>query len=399
MFLNKVFHFLKGYVILSLMGFNIERFLYICARRGIAMWDIKKYGKDSASVSMSMSDFFKIRQIAVKTRVRVHIKKKTGLPVLFKKYKKRYFLYGGCVLFAVSLLVTSQFIWTVEITGVKKADIESIRQVLEESGVRVGGLKYSLTSSMDIKNMMLNRVDNVAWAWVYIKGTKAVCEIYEDNLPQAALEEGVPCDIVAARDGIIRKIIARDGIKQVKSGDTVMSGDVLISGTIYNSTGGVGVTVPASGVVEAHTWHEITDTYKLYHETKVPTGEVKTFWRLNFFSKKANLYFDGHIDFENSLSEVKNYEARLGKDIFLGVSLECEKIFEVELICEPISYDMAVYNGQCDLEKRIAGELLPGAELIKEDVFHRQLDDETVEVTVRMEFIEKIGRKAKIYEE
>ena len=48
------------------------------------------------------------------------------------------------------------------------------------------------------------------------------------------------------------------------------------------------------------------------------------------------------------------------------------------------------------MEEKIAKELLPGAELVEENVFHRQIDDETVEVSVTMEFIEKIGKKAPI---
>ena len=48
------------------------------------------------------------------------------------------------------------------------------------------------------------------------------------------------------------------------------------------------------------------------------------------------------------------------------------------------------------LEKEIAKELMPGAELLEENVFHKQIDDETVEVSVTMKFTEKIGRKAPI---
>jgi len=96
MFLNKFFHFLRGYVILIVTGFNIERFLYICTKRNIDVWDIDK--QENLQISMSISDFFKIRSVVRKTKVKVHIKKKMGLPIILKKYKKRYFMFSGCIL-------------------------------------------------------------------------------------------------------------------------------------------------------------------------------------------------------------------------------------------------------------------------------------------------------------
>lgn len=396
MFLNKLFHFLKGYVILILTGFNIERFLYICAKRNINIWDIEKKDNGSLCLCMSIDDFFKTRQIVRKTHTKVHIKKKAGLPILWKKYKKRYFMFFGAIFFACVLFISSQFIWTVEINGVEKSDLNEITSILKESGVYVGGFKGSVDSAKEIKNILLNRVDNISWAWIYLKGTKAICEIYENSIPGAALEDGEPCDIVAARDGIIKRIIAKDGIKNVSSGDTVLTGDVLISGTIYDNEGDVGCTVESSGIIEAYTWHEKKDIYKLYYESKIPTGKYKTFNRLNIFSKKINFFIDDSIEYENYISDTKIHELKLFNDMYLGISWEKEKISEVEVIREPISYDMAVYEGKCDLEERIAKELLPGAHLVNENISHTKIDDETVEVTLTMEFIEKIGTKAPI---
>ena len=396
MFLNKFFHFFKGYVILKLTGFNIERFLYICARRGIIMWDIKKSRKDCAYIAVSISDFFRIRPIAYKTRTKVHIKSKAGLPILFKKYKKRYFMLFGCIFFVLMICVSAQFIWTVEITGVENADIVKITKILEDCGIHAGAFKGSALPAGEIKNILINKVDNISWAWVYLKGTKAVCEIFEESIPGAPLEDGEPCDIIAAKDGIIKRIIAKDGVKIAAAGDTVMAGDVLISGMVLNDAGEVGCTVSASGTVEAHTWHEKKNTYKLYYETREPTGNSRTFNTINIFSKSFNLFLNDSIAYKDYDLKQNVYELKLFKDMYLGVSLKRVKALEVNVNRQPISYDMAVYEGKCDLEEKIAKELLPGAELVSQNVSHRQVDDETVEVTLTMEFIEKIGTKAPI---
>ena len=394
MFLNKFFHFLKGYVILIVTGLNVERFLYICARRGIDVWGIER--KENLGLSMYVNDFFKIRPIVKKTHVKVHIKRKMGLPILLKRYKKRHFVFWGCVLFILIIFISSHFVWSVEIIGAEKSDEAEIRTVLEEAGIYVGAFKGKVSSQKEIKNIILNKVDNISWAWVYLKGTKAICEIYEDSIPQMSMEDGEPCNIIAARDGIIKKVIARNGIKTVSEDDAVLAGEILISGSLLDSEGNIGCIVEAMGSVEAYTWHEKKGTYKLYHETKIPTGRKKTFRSFKFFSKQFDLYKNNEYGFENYITKITNKELMLLKDLYMGISLKKDEIYEVEIVKEPISYDMAVYEGQCDLEKKIAKELLPGAELLEENVFHSQIDDETVEVCVTMKFVEKIGRKAPI---
>ena len=393
MFLNKFFHFVKGYVILYLTGFNIERFLYICAKRRIEIRNIEKKEKACATVTVSIDDFFKLRPIAYKTRTKVHIKKKAGLPIILKKYRKRYFMFIGCIIFTAVLFISSQFIWTVEITGIKNADAAKITAALKESGVYKGAFKPFARSSKEIKDILLNRDDNISWAWVYLKGTKAICEVFEGTAPKEALDSGEACDVSAARDGIIKRIIATDGIKMVSAGDTVEKGDILISGGIPDNEGKIACTVAADGIAEARTWHEKTDTYKLYYEYKEPTGRYKKYYSINIFSGTVNLFFDGNIPYENYELSEKKYEMKFRENYYTGISAVCKKAAEVSVVRQPISYDMAVYEGKCDLEERIAKELLPGAELVSENLTDRQIDSETVEVTLTMEFTEDIGTK------
>ena len=397
MFLNKFFHFLKGYVILRLTGFKIERFLYISVKKGINLEKISRKDGNSLTLKMSISDFLKVRPIARKTDTRVKIIKKAGLPIIFHKYKNRAFLFSGLGLFLIFVFLSTQFIWTVEIRGAKRTNPGEIMAVLSDGGVEVGALKLKMRKPSEIKNMVINRVDNISWAWIYLKGTKVICEVYEDYLPVDSLEDGEPSDVVACRDGIIKRIIAYDGKKMVSAGDTVLAGDVLISGTVLNSSGVVGTYVSASGDVEAKTWHEKKGTYKLYYETKVPTGNEKTYRELKLFSKTLKLDFNKNQDFKNYIVEEKVRELKGLGETYLGVGLREVTKKEVEIVREPISYDMAVYEGKSDLEEKIAKELLPGAELVEENVFHRQIDDETVEVSVTMEFIEKIGRKVPVH--
>ncbi len=396
MFLNKFFHFLKGYVIILLRGSKTEQFLCMAAKSGLRLWGIRRTEPNTLTLSLSFADFLKIRPIARKTDTRIRIMQKSGLPVILKKYKKRYFLFGGAVLFAVFIVLSSQFIWSVELVGVRNADPEAISAALHDMGVYVGAPRWRVIKGKQAKNTLINRVDNITWAWVYLKGTKAVCEIYEGAIPPARLEEGTPCNIIAARDGIIKRIIATDGKRMVKPGDTVMAGDLLVSGVIQNESGEHGALVEAGGEILAKTWHERSGEFKLYSETKRPTGQVKRLWSVRLFSKEIPLYKKGETGFDDSVEQEEWYEVKLPGDNYLGVGLIKREIYELEAERTPVSYDMAVYAARCSLEEQIAGELLAGSEKVSESLVHRQIDDETVEVTLTMEFTEKIGVKAPI---
>lgn len=81
----------------------------------------------------------------------------------------------------------------------------------------------------------------------------------------------------------------------------------------------------------------------------------------------------------------------MGKDRFLGIGLDSVTYKEMETHREPISYETAVELARRDLEEQIAKELLPGADKVAEHIKDEKIDDETIRVTLTMEFVEQIG--------
>ena len=71
---------------------------------------------------------------------------------------------------------------------------------------------------------------------------------------------------------------------------------------------------------------------------------------------------------------------------------------EYETQKEPISYETAVAFAQKELERDIAFELLQTSQLISKNCDAERIDEETVRVTVTMDFIEEIGTEKQIKE-
>lgn len=391
MFLNKIFHFVKGYVIIRVSGNRIERFLYICAKQGIKLFHLGKRTEQGVAVCIGISDFFRIRKIRRKTNTKIRILKKYGLPFYIKKLKRRYALLSGLVLLILLVFVSSNFIWSVEICENSDDEVVlAVSEAVKKAGIFIGAFKPSLMDGNDIKNVIINNTDNIVWAWVYIKGSKAVVEYKVGVLPPKMVDKSIPCDIVAIRDGLIVSITEKNGVGQVLEKSTVKKGDILIAGTKQMPDSSY-KTVHAIGEVRAYTEHRASKEYKLYKKEAKPTGRKKEFITLKLFSKCFDLFLDDLVDFSDYKVTQKLSELKIGEDQYLGVGIYKKTYDEIEYKNIAVSYEDAVESARNELEEEIANNLTPGARLTDKTVEDIMIDDETVKVTVIMQFIEEIG--------
>lgn len=393
MFLQNIFQFLKGYVILLLKGRSAERFINICMRRNIKVWGVSKRPDGNIKLAVAAGDFFRLRPIAYKTKTRVRILKKCGLFAMRKRYKKRVFYFFCCFLFVAVLTVSSRFIWSIDIIGAEGKSAEVIKEAAELAGIKTGAYIPSLPEGNEIKNIILTNTDNITWAWVYFKGTKAVIEVRESILPPEIVDKNTPCDIVALRDGMITGVTVKKGIAFCNENDVVLAGDLLIGGTVSGYKDSYRLE-HAVGDVYASTWHKQSASIKLYRDVRKKTGRKKKYIDLNIFSKNISLYRDVKVSFEHYTISEKKHELKWGGNNYIGIAASVWEYEEENVTRIPLDIEQAVEAAKYKLEEQIAKNLLPGSQLQDEEVNYKELDDETIEVTVTMRFIEKIGAEA-----
>ena len=394
MFLKKIFQFVKGYVIIVLTGNSVERFLNICTRRKIKIGSAKHMSDGSVTACFSVADFKKLRPIARKTHTRVRIKKKCGAAFVRMRYKKRVFFLAGAVIFLLSIVISTRFIWSIEVEGAPEEEHAEIIAAAELAGVRVGALKKSLPEGNEIKNIILTSTDNLTWAWVYLKGTKAVIGVREGIAPPKVIDNSSPCDIISNRDGIITKMTVKDGIAFAQKGDVVLTGDLLVGGTV----GGEGEYKKkhALGDIYAATMHRGKARIKLFRRVGEKTGRKKSYTDLTIFSKTIPLYGKVKIPYEEYSVRSEKRELRWGRDGYFGISA-VTNVYEEETVTKcPIGEEKAAKSAEYELEKELAKELLPGSQLVGRTLETAHIDDETLEVTLTMQFIEKIGEEVPI---
>jgi len=270
-------NYLYGTVRVRVSGAFPERFINLCLARGIFLWGITK-DSDAVFASLRLSDFFRIRPLARRSRSRIEVTGHAGFPFAFKRLMRRKMLVVGAALFLVLLNLLTARIWFVEVSGQTTVATGRIMDIAAGHGLKPGASRRDIDLASVEKEMLL-AVPELAWVGVSINGTRALIEVVEKTLPR--VEDKSPAHVVAAKDGIVTEVIVIAGQAAVKKGDTVKRGDLLIKGFADVPPPAPGqvpiITLPtqfvrAAGIVKARVWYESYGEAGLTQEVLHRTG-------------------------------------------------------------------------------------------------------------------------------
>ena len=82
-----LFSFLQGYLRIYLRGRDTERYLNLCSKNDILLWNLK-CRPEGIFCSVKVDDYKRSKPYLKKTGTHASIKKKTGLPFLVYRYRK-----------------------------------------------------------------------------------------------------------------------------------------------------------------------------------------------------------------------------------------------------------------------------------------------------------------------
>ena len=232
--LLSVLKFLQGFLQVTLTGSSPERFLNLCIRRNILIWNLcpnKEAG--GFDFCISLKGFRASKELLKKTHTSVRIRKKCGLPFFLHRYRARKLFAAGILLCILLLWNCSKYVWKIEVNGTEELSQDMVLTWLEQKETSFGTPKTKIDCA-DIEAALRSDFDVIAWTSVKLEGTKLTIDIQE-SLPEDEVEtlpsEGA-WDIVAAEDAVIASIYTRQGTPQAEKGSVVSKGAVLISGRL-----------------------------------------------------------------------------------------------------------------------------------------------------------------------
>jgi similar to stage IV sporulation protein len=341
MLLLRLWNYIRGYVIILVEGYFLERFINICTHRQVFLWDIKRRNDFAMTLKLSIKGFKMLRPISRKSQCRVRIVKKKGLPFILNKYKQRKAFMFGAVLFIVIINLLASFIWDIEISGNKEIRTADVLQKLAVIGVKPGVLKYGIDVDRVAKTLVL-QISELSWVSFEIRGTRAKLFVEERRQPPSLIPRNMPCNIIAKRDGLISSIVVKNGQEMVEEGDTVIKGQLLVSGVIENEhEPEQKKLVHSIAEIKARTWYEGNSTTNIKTVEAVRTGKEKKVYTLMLLKNKIKLPLNKDINFQNYDKIELKKVLQIGENLILPFGVIVEKYYENELIDKELSLDEA----------------------------------------------------------
>ena len=388
-----ILNHILGYVKIKVESVFIERFINICISKRIFIWDIQREKSSIMYANIGIKDFKRLKNVAKKTKSKVSIEGKYGIPFLLHRYRKRKNFFILCSIILISLVAMSRFVWNIEIEGLQTIPKEEFMQELNDYGLKIGTRENLIDSNSIINKMRLTR-DDISWMGIDIKGTNIIIKIKEKEKAPIVINKSDYCNIVSNKTGLITKINVQDGTKAVEIGDMVKEGDVLVLGLLEGKFSGETRYVHAIADVDAKVWYSKKEKFYYNQDIRKETGQIENKYSIKFNNFKIN--------FTKTLSKFQNYDTickskkiLLFPNFYLPIEIVKKTNIEYKKISKTFTEEELIEIATEKLEIEIEAEIEN-----KDNIINKQINvdkqEEYVEVEIIYEVIEKIGIEEKI---
>ncbi len=374
--MKRLVRFIRGSVRARVVCNVLPQVLAAARRAGVTIFHLK--GEDAQTVTFSVyeKDAAALRKICQRYGAELSLRPAASVRGAGRLFRRRPGLAAGGLLAIALLGASACFIWEVDVTGCEEKVTETeVARKLEALGIRRGAFRFGIDASAVENEFLLDNKD-VIWMSVNLRFTTARIELRERQTPLKIYDTSTPCDIIAARDGVIRQMMVTSGTPLVKEGDAVRSGQMLISRR-HVSKYGEESDVCSLATVTAETQREMRTQAPLTREIHTPTGKSRTFVKLNFVNFKIPLYFKEKIEYNEYDKSESISVWRIGKWFALPVSFEKVRYVEVTVSREKVDRKEAVRLARGKLEslKKIH---LTGCEILSETISETEENDTLV---------------------
>lgn len=393
--MQTIINYLRGSVRLEVSGPFPERFLNLCAQRGVGFWDVEWLDGGAVRLTVPGRDSRRLEPLAEKVLCTLTVLEREGMPFFLGRFRRRYALLVGLACSLAAVCVLSSFILTVEVTGNDKVPTAEIVTELRRLGVRVGAYGPGLDTELITQEALL-RLDDLSWMAINLHGTRAEVLVRE-GIPKPELADDSVCgDVVAEAPGIITHMDVLDGSAAVKEGDTVLAGEVLIGGNMKIQEPEYGTVdlgwrqVRASGRIYARTWRTMSAEIPLEAPVKAYTGEERSFFSLFLLGRRVNFYGNSGISFDqyDKISSTWTMTLPGGREMPLSLTRQTVRAYTLQ----PVELDRDAARQMLEerLERAVAAALGDG-ELVSADYAAVERGG-VLTVTLTAECREEIGK-------
>ena len=371
---------------LNIKGKNINRFIKRLRTKKIEILSLKYKNPNEADIIIYKKDYetvLKIKSIYDVTELDVF-----GLIKIKRKIKiSKHLIILTIIAFATFLLFT-HVIFDVEVIHSNKDIRNLLLNELKAEGIKKLSFKKSYNEISKIKEKILNKYpDKIEWLEIEEIGTKYTVRVEERTIVKEE-ESNTPRNIIAAKDGVLKKVIAEKGDIVKDMNDYVKKGDMIINGElIFNEK--VTGKVRAEGKVYAEVWYVTKTEYPFATYTETETGKTKDVYTIKFLNHT----------FEFTLHKFKTKkieEEDIVKHPLIPLKLVKQKQKETKVTDQILTVEEAINKAKEKAENDIKKNLSKDEYIIRSKYLKSTVKESIVEVEMFFAVYEDITDYAEI---
>ena len=385
--LIRFFRWLFGYVKFTYSGGFKEDFINDCYRSGINLKNLCRRG-DILLAETGIKTYKRLHRFAFAHGGKVKIIKRKGLPFLLSPLNNRWGLFAGTVFFVFFISFMGGFVWNITVTGNNRVTEVKIVDYLAQNGFSVG-TQWSSVDKEQLEISIMAYFEDVAWISINKMGSTASIEI-DETVNKPEMTENNVTNVKASQDGVIVRITVNSGWAEVREGDAVTAGDLLISGIRESEIDEKNHYAHAKGTVLAQVESTVTLNVSRRQTEKSYTYD-KIYKTLYLFGLEIPLYLKKDEGTADESTE-KEYLVMNSYRLPVGIITDTAKYYNSQTIL--LSDGELETLARAELEKRKNGEL-GELELISENV-SVQMNEDDCNITGKYSYIKDIGVEAEI---
>ena len=302
----------KNKTIFKIKGLNQERSFNNISKT-VSIYNIKKEDDGTSQFEVDYKDAKKTKKFLEQQGFQILSVTNHGILFKFKNLFTRYGIVAGLIFCLLFYLLQYNFILQVKVLG-EPSKIQSLIKEYVVDNLN-SNFKYNIDTK-EIENSIKAEFDQVSSVSVAIYGQTLLINYNPSTIPEEMRGEFDP--IVSEYDGMITDIELVSGTLNVKVGDIVQKGDVLVYPYIIDTDGETRQVTP-SAKITANVWFSESITHYDYRLETKRTGKKI----VSSFVKLGDLVIYSH-DKENNFQEyeVESYSQPLTKNLLLPFTLE-----------------------------------------------------------------------------
>ena len=196
----------------------------------------------------------------------------------------------GLAISLMLLIFSENLVWDIRVEGNERLSRASVVEALSECGFSVGDFWPTVKRSV-VEGEVLSKFPDISWININRRGSVAYIVLSEREdveKEDGKIQKSGYSNIVATADCVIEEITVKRGVAEVKPGDVVRAGDILISGILPDTAGGG--FCRAEGVVIGRCFERVESVTERKYKKVSEISETAVSATLKIFNLPINIF-------------------------------------------------------------------------------------------------------------